>query len=303
MDFVSPKRFSISPYICVKLHSICGVILIAITSTNLKQGETEKFSCAVDTSFVTHKTYVEKTCFSIYNDVYNSPARLFAFVLLSFIPVAVVSVVYSLAVGSRIDEIERYSSGRNTPRLNGPNQSGTRTLYVFYFYYLHLVTRSIFGMFFIILHFPVLYTTGFHSKSKCIYPKLTQPDPKITTGENTSVPLSSVACENLAGHDKLTCSHAVFGCNVIFTLIMLLEVIYMIKGLSKRERFPYFKPKSWSCDFQFIIKYFLQKQKMAEETMALTFLLQTVPKYTKKSSKCPSPFRYKLWVSRQYKYG
>ena len=118
----------------------------------------------------------------------------------------------------------------------------------------------------------------------CLFPILC---PNITTGGNASVRLSSVTCENLAGHDKLTCSYAVFGCNVIFTLIMLLEVIYMIRSLTKRGRFPYFKPKSWSCDFQFIIKYFLQKQNMAEETMALAFLLQTGPKYTKKVLNAP----------------
>ena len=263
-DFVSPKRFSISSYICVILHSICGVILIA-TTTALRLGETEKFNCAVDTTFATHKTYVEKTCFSIYNDVYNSPVRLFAFVLLSFGSVAVVSVIYSLAVASRIDETEGYSSGKDSPRLDGPNQSGTRTLYVFYFYYFHLVVRTIFGMLFTILHFTVLYPTGFDSKFACIYPKLTQPDPNITTAKNASVPSSSVKCENLAAKDKLSCSYAVFGCNVIFTLIMLLEVIYMIRSLTKRGRFPYFKPKSWSCDLEFIIKYFLRKPHMLEE--------------------------------------
>ena len=270
--FVSPKRFSISSYICVILHSICGVILIA-TTTALRLGETEKFNCAVDTTFATHKTYVEKTCFSIYNDVYNSPVRLFAFVLLSFGSVAVVSVIYSLAVGSRIDETERYSSGRNSPLLNGPNQPGTRTLYVFYFYYFQLVVRTIFGMVFTILHFTVLYPTGFDSKFACIYPKLTQPDPNITTAKNASVPSSSVTCENLAAKDKLSCSYAVFGCNVIFTLTMLLEVIYMIRSLTKRGRFPYFKPKSWSCDLEFIIKYFLRKPHMLEEmTMAVEIM-------------------------------
>ena len=233
----------------------------------LTLGETEKFSCAVDTTFATHKTYVEKTCFSNYNDVYDSPIRLFAFVLLSFGSVAVVSVIYSLAVGSRIDETERYSSGRNSPLLNGPNQPGTRPLYVFYFYFFHLVARSIFGMLFTILQLTVLYPNSFDSEFICVYPKLTQQNLNITTAKNASVPLFSVTCENLAAQDKQFCSYAMFGGNVIFTLIMLLEVIYMIRGLTKRGRFPYFKPKSWSCDLEFIMKYFLRKQHMLEDIM------------------------------------
>ena len=264
--FISPKRFSISAYVCVILHSICGAILIAITA-NLEKDETEKFSCAVDTTFATHKTYVEETCFSIYNNIHNPPVRLFAFVLLNFGSLAVVSVIYSLAVGSRIDETERYSSERNTSRLNGLDQPGTRTLYVFYFYFFHLVARSMFGILFIILQFSVLYPTSFDSKIICVYPKLTQPDLNTTTAKNASVPLSSATCENLAAKDKQFCSYAVFVCNVIFTLIMLLEVIYMIKGLTQRGRFPYFKPESWSCDLEFIMKYFLRKQHMPENIM------------------------------------
>ena len=296
-DFVSPKRFSILAYICVILHSICGVILIA-TTTALRLGETENFNCAVDTTFATHKTYVEKTCFSIYNDVYNSPVRLFAFVLLSFVPVAVVSVIYSLAVGSRIDETERYSSGRNIPRLNGPNQSGTRTLYVFYFYYFHLVVRTIFGMVFTILHFTVLYPTGFDSKFACIYPKLTQPDPIITTAKNASVPSSSAKCENLAAKDKLSCSYAVFGCNVIFTLIMLLEVIYMIRSLTKRKRFPYFKPKSWSCDLEFIIKYFLRKPHMLEEMTMAEEIMPVAEEAMPIGVDTPTPFSAQIYKEK-----
>ena len=267
-DFVSPKRFSILAYVCVILHSICGVILISITA-NLEKDETEKFSCAVDATFATHKTYVEETCFSIYNNVHDAHVRLFAFVLLSFGSVAVVSVIYSLAVGSRIDETERYSSERNSSRLNGPNQPGTRTLYVFNFYFFHLVARSMFGMLFTILQFTVLYPTSFDSKFICVYPKLTQPDFNTTSAYNASAPLLSVTCKNLAAQDKQFFGYAVFGCNVIFTMIMLLEVIYMIKGLTKRERFPYFKPKSWSCDFEFIMKYFLRKQHMPEDIMLI----------------------------------
>ena len=108
-DYISPKRFSILAYLCVIIHFLCGVIFTAST-TALRLGETEKFSCAVDTKFATHKTYVEKTCFSIYDDAYNSPVRFSAFIPLGFGSVVVVSVIYSLVVGSRIDDTERYST-------------------------------------------------------------------------------------------------------------------------------------------------------------------------------------------------
>ena len=261
-DHVSPKRFSILAYVCVILHLICGVMLTAIT-TALSQSETEKFSCAVDTTF-TRKIYVEKTCFSIYNDAYNSPVRLFGFVLLSFGSVVVVSVIYSLAVASRVDETERYLSGSDGPLLSGANQPGRMTFYVFYFYLIHLLVRSILGIIFTILQYTVLYPSGFHSQFSCVYPELRQADPNTTAAENASVPLSTVTCNNSAAQDKQFWGTFVCVCNVIFTLIMLLEVIYMIRGLTKREHFPYFKPRSWSCDLEFIIKYFLRKQHVPQ---------------------------------------
>ncbi|CAB4034794.1 Hypothetical predicted protein, partial [Paramuricea clavata] len=116
-EYVSPNRFSILAYVCVIIHFHCEVILTAIT-TALRLGETEKFSCAVDTKFATHKTYVEKTCISIYDDAYNSPVRFSAFIPLGFVSVVVVSVIYSLAVGNRIDETERYSTGSDKSETN-----------------------------------------------------------------------------------------------------------------------------------------------------------------------------------------
>ncbi len=261
-DYVSPKIFSILAYVCVILHLICGVILTAIT-TALSQSETEKFSCAVDTTF-TRKIYVEKTCFSIYNDAYNSPVRLFGFVLLSFGSIVVVSVIYSLGVGNRIDETERYLTESDGPVLSGGNQPGTMTFYVFYFYFIHVVVRSILGILSTILQYTVLYPSGFHSQFSCVYPELTQADTNTTAAKNASVPLSTVTCNNSAAKDKQFWGTSVCVCNVIFTLTTLLEVIYMISGLTKRERFPYFKPRSWSCDLEFIVKYFLRKQHAPE---------------------------------------
>ncbi len=259
-DYVSPKRFSILAYVCVILHCHCGVIFTAIT-TALRLGERDKFSCAVDTNFATRKTNVEETCFSIYDEAYNYPVRFYAFVVLNFGSVVVVSVIYSLAVGNRVDETERYSSGSDesqTGAKKGNNEPGRKTFYVFYFYFIHLVVRSILGILFIILQYTVLYPSGFHSQFSCVYPELTQADPNTTAAKNASTPLSIVTCTNSDAQDKQFWGTFVCVCNVIFTLIMLLEVIYLIL-----RQFHCLNAQSdcrWSCDSQFITEYFLGKQ-------------------------------------------
>ena len=170
-DYIFQKRFSILAYICVILHFHCGVILTAIT-TALRLGE--KFSCAVDTNYGPYMTYVKETCLLFYDDHYNSPIRFYVFVGLSFGSVTVVNVVYSLAVATRIDETEKaekQSSGSDesqTGTKKSDIQQGRKTFYVFYFYLIHLLLRSMLGISFTILQRTVLYPAGFDSKFSCI---------------------------------------------------------------------------------------------------------------------------------------
>ena len=261
-DYIFPKRFSIVAYVCVILHFHCGVILTAIT-TALRLGEMEKFSCAVDTNYATYKTYVEKTCFSNYDDHYNSPIRFYAFVVLSFGSVTVVNVVYSLAVASRIDETEnaeKQSSGSDesqTGTKKSDIQQGRKTIYVFYFYLIHLLLRSMLGILFTILQRTVLYPAGFDSKFSCIYPDVPQADYNNVTTVNFTSNLSNVTCTTSSAQDKQFWGRIVLIGNLIFAFFALAEVIYLIK-----YQFPCFNTQSnvaWSCDSQFITEYFFRK--------------------------------------------
>ncbi|XP_028400999.1 NACHT, LRR and PYD domains-containing protein 3-like [Dendronephthya gigantea] len=258
-EYMKPKRFSILSYICVVIHFHCGVIFTAIT-TALRLSEMEKFSCAVDTKHATHKSYVEKTCFSIYDDEYNSPVKFSAFVLFNFGSVVVVSVVYSLAVGNRIEDAERLSGGSDKPQTvaRGNTEQGRKTFCVFNFYLFHLVARSMLCMLFTILQHTVLYPSGFDTQFSCVYPELRSVDPNMTPVNNRSANLSSVKCTNSAAKDKQFWLTIVSVCNLIFAVIALAEVVYLLL-----MRFPSVTPQSsvtWSCDWQFINKHFLRKQ-------------------------------------------
>ena len=223
----------------------------------------EKFSCAVDTNYVTHKSYVEKTCFSLYEDAFNSPVRFYAFVVLSYGSVIVVSVVYSLAVGNHIDEIERYSRGSDESQTG--NEPGRKTLYVFYFYFIHLVVRSMLGILFAILQHTVLYPSGFDSQFSCVYPELRQADHNITAVKNTSIIQPNVTCTASTAQDKQFWGTFVSASNVIFAIITLLEVIYLI-GYQFPNCFNAQSDNAWSCDLQFITEYFFRNQYVPQNT-------------------------------------
>ena len=256
------KRFSTLALICVVTHFIIGTVLTGF-AVPLMTSEMEKFSCAVDTTFATIKTYAEKTCFSMYNDTYNSPIRFWIFVLLSFGSVVLVSVIYFLGVQSRIDEIERYLTKHNEAQT-GDTIPGRNTLYIFKFYRLQLVVRSMLGLLFACLQYNVLYPNSFVSHFRCEYVNLSQENLNATSSNNGNATLSSVTCTHSGAEDKQLLAKIVLAYNIIFTIITLAEFVHLI--LCQYQRFNilsclYTEPKTvpWSCDSHFIIEYFLGK--------------------------------------------
>ena len=143
-----------------------------------------------------------------YDDHYNSPIRFYAFLVLSFGSVTVVSVVYSLAVESCIDETEKaenQSSGSDESQTGSKKrdiEQGRKTFYVFYFYLIHLLLRSMLGILFTILQRTVLYPAGFDSKFSCIYPDIPQADYNNVTTVNFTSNLSNMTCTTSNAQDK-----------------------------------------------------------------------------------------------------
>ena len=268
MDFIKDygflsKRFSTLARICVVIHFMVGSVLTAAIAANLISNEMEKFSCAVNTPLATVKIYAEKTCFSKYNDAYNSPIRFWIFVLLSFGSVVLVSVIYFLGVESRIDEIERYLTKRNEAQTGDKkkdNEPGRNTLYVFIFYFIHLVVRSMLGVFFAYFQHNVLYPNGFVSDFPCEYVNLSQENLNATSSNNGNATLSNVTCTHSGAKDKQFLATIFLVYNTIFTIITLAEVVYLILYKYFNNLLCLAEPKSkpWSCDSHFIIDYFLR---------------------------------------------
>jgi hypothetical protein len=176
--------------------------------------------------------------------------------VLNFVSVVAVSLIYSVAVGNRIDETEKYLTevmNSQTVAKKENDEPGRKTFYVFYFYFIHLLARLMLGMLLTFLQHYVLYPSGFDSKFTCVYPDIKQADPTLS---------SHVTCTNSAAQDKQFWGTFVSVCNVIFAIITLVEVIYLI------YRFPCFNTRSnvaWSCDSQFITEYFLRKEYIPSE--------------------------------------
>ncbi len=263
-DYLAPKRFGIVAYVCVIVHFLCGLVFTAVTAA-LRESEIGKFSCIVDAkSTATYKTQVDKACFSRYEQVYNTPLPLYGFVLLSVGSTVLASVIYSLLVSKRVDEIEssherRADGGNGDAENHGHGEN--RTVYVFCLYFVHLVLRFLCGIIFTVLQHTFFYPNSFDLKFRCNLPpaEVTSKNININTPRNASQLKNntSVPCENPTASEKKLFGTIVFVINVMVTFIILVEVIYLSR------RLPVLNCHSgvnWSCDTEFVNSYFLRKR-------------------------------------------
>ena len=256
-DYLAWKRFGIVAYICVILHLLCGTAFIAVTVA-LRASENGKFSCSVDfKSTATYKEQVDQSCFSRYDQIYNSPVPLYGFVVLSIGSTLLVSVIYSLIVRNRVDEIES-SLERQTDdeaeNVHGDDRRTRRTVYVFYCYFSHLVLRALLGIAFTVLQYKYFYPNGFDLKYSCNIPPTVQETSIINTSKNVSPNLnnSSVVCENGTASEKRLSGIFVSVVNIIVVLVILVEVIYLGCRLHSQV--------SWTTDSEFVRDHLLRKR-------------------------------------------
>ena len=258
-DYLALKRFGIVAYVCVIAHFLCGFVFTAVTGA-LRASESGKFSCIVDAkSTATYKIQVDKSCFSRYELVYNSPLPLYAFVLLSIGSTVFVSVIYSLSVGKRVDEIESTREpGTSGSAENYQDGENMRTSYVFHLYFIHLVIRLICGVIFAVVQYTFFYPNGFNLKFICNVPEKEVIPDQYSRRNTSRLNTTTVECVNPTASEKKFFGTIVFVINIIFTVVICGEVIFLLR------RLPIFNCRhsgtDWRSDTEFVQSYFLRKE-------------------------------------------
>ena len=257
-DYLTPKRFGIVAYVCIIVHFLCGLAFTVLTAI-LRAREDGKFSCFVDgQSTATYKKQVDQACFLRYDEAYNSPLPLYGFVLLSIGSTVLISVIYSLVAWKRVDEIEsNYHKGQNDSVATDQTQN-MRTIYVFYSYFVHLVLRALFGIIFTVLQHAYFYPNGFDSKFAC---NLRPTDDVTPNGMNTSKSGSrnstSFTCQNATASEKMAWGITVSILNCLVAIIILVEVVYLLRGFSILKCHC---EDGWKSDSEFVTVHLLGKQ-------------------------------------------
>ena len=278
-EYVIPKRFGIVAYVCIILHFKAGLLIFGATA-ELWVREGRKFSC----SFA-HKTteayqrQVVQACLSKYRTAYNSPLPFYQFVSLSFGCTVIMSLVYSLIVRKRVDEIEANLKQTDTEDLDEDEERQWKTVYVFYFYFNHLFVLSTLGILLTILQHAYFYPNAisFKLKYNCVLPSFyTQ---YIEAGQNVNRSSLFIQCENPTAFERWIWGILVSIINMMFSLVLLGEVVYLC------QRWKIFQSRhtvAWSSDDGFVIEYFFRKPYVSSEE-GIKFYKQTALIHAKRT--------------------
>ena len=262
-EFLTRKRFGIVGYVCVIVHFLCGLALTVVVAT-LRASENAKFSCSVHgKASTTYQKKVDQACLATYDQVYNSPLPLYGFVLLTFGSTVLISVIYSLVVWKRVDEIESNLEQQTDyeDEDNNPGQN-MRTVFVVYSYLAHLVLRALLGITLTVLQYIHFYPNGFDFKFQCNLPSTILSSNDINACKNESHNCTSVTCQNSTSSEKWLSSILVSVINGVVAVVILVEVIYLLPRLPILNGY---SEVGWSSDHQFVTVHFLRKRYVPVE--------------------------------------
>ena len=159
-ELLTPKTFNRLSFVTVICWIIFGVVLLGIFA-DMENGES-RFGFRCDAT-VTNSDLIQGKCFENYEKRYNKfSLPLYGFVIINFSIIAIVCVVYSQTVKSRVSEL-RCSNGD----AEGHSQQRKPTRRLFAAYCCQLLTRFALSILFIVLQTQLFYPRKFPSSYQC----------------------------------------------------------------------------------------------------------------------------------------
>ena len=243
-EYLLSKYFSSFGFVVAALH-IPALVTFAAVAGQLRTSERRTFRCDA--------TDCRHDCLREYDERFNSPFPLYAFVLLCFVPSLAVCITYSWCfVKSRVDDIE--AAMKPDPE-NPCRRPRVKTRRVFCYYFLHLLIRFVLGISMTVLQCLAFYPTGFPAEFVCLVcdaPGMRRT--KNSTNFNTTemVDAFAINCDNSVGSDNATWAKAISIVNSLFGFLVFAEICYLLARVLKCNSFTF--------DSEFCLQHFFNKR-------------------------------------------
>ena len=231
-DLLAPKTLHWFSYVANVFWILLGIILSAIFLDIEISEPRFDFRCGSNGD----KELIRGKCYEQYDKQYNK-FPLYGFVIINFIVTASVCEIYSQAVKSRVEELERDRNQDVENRTQQRNNNLTERK-LFKAYRLQLLARVVLGISFVLLQTKLLYPLSFPSNFKC---NLTKDeifsDITASASRNETPTQTSYECHNQRAAKKTFWADAVIVVTGLFAFLVFIECLYLLSRAKKGERF------------------------------------------------------------------
>ncbi|XP_073244587.1 uncharacterized protein [Porites lutea] len=232
-DLLAPKTLHWFSYVANVFWILLGIILSAIFLDIENSEPRFDFRCGSNGD----KELVRGKCYEQYDKQYNK-FPVYGFVIINFVVTASVCGIYSQAVKSRVEELERVKNQDVENRTQQRNNNLTERK-LFKAYRLQLLARIVLGISFALLQTKLLYPLSFPSNFKC---NLTRDEifSDITASASRNETLTQTSryeCHNQRAAKKTFWADAVIVVTGSFAFLVFIECLYLLSRAKKVERF------------------------------------------------------------------
>ena len=154
-DLLAPKTLHWFSYVANVCWILLGIILSPIF-LDIENSEPTDFRCGSNDD----RELIRGKCYEEYDKQYNK-FPVYGFVIINFLVTASVCGIYSQAVKSRVEELERENNADDDVEGQTPRKK------LFKAYCLQLLVRFVLGIFFLLLQTKLLYPLSFPSNFNC----------------------------------------------------------------------------------------------------------------------------------------
>ena len=220
-EFILPKTFNRFSYVANVFWILLGVALSGIF-LDIEINESRRdFVCG---SSDDSKELIRGKCWEQYKKQINKfGIPMYGFLIVNFCLTALVLIIYSQAVKSRVEELERLPQQQNPGGLNSRKK-------LFKYYCGQLVVRLLLGIIFVLLQLLLLYPRRFPPTFHCTLPR----QGNFTALRNVKQEQTSYECDDQRAGSKTFWTYAVIVVTGTFALLVLIEMIYILFVLPRK---------------------------------------------------------------------
>ena len=278
-ELLTPKTFNKLSFVAVICWVASGGILLGIFADIQNSESRFDFSCDATKN---NKDVIEGKCFEQYEKRYNK-LPVYGFVIVNFGLIALVAVIYSQIVKSRVDDLE-LPNADNESQLQQAHP--TRRYRLFVAYCCQLAFRISFAILFMALQTQVLYPQNFPSDFKCdMIPRAG--NNSITQSTNFTQITQAYSCHNQRATNKNFWTNALIVVNGAFGLVVFVEIVWILS----RAR----KGKTFMEDSQFFADHLKAKPQTDPQQIPLTSLHQIMKSRVLEGTEQPTDLKQPIY--------